>query len=137
MASIDAAPGTPVRGRVVVLEDDASVQHMLRTILRLERYEVEGFSNGRAALQSVEESPPDLLVADLVVPEPDGWEVVRRLRAGVRTQSLPILLISSVQELAAESEKVGASDYLAKPFRVQQLLAKLDTLLATPAAPAP
>ena len=113
------------RGRVLVLEDDARLQHMLSTVLRLEDYEVEGVSTGSQALRSVAERPPDLLVLDLVVPEISGWEVLRQLRNDPERANIPILLVSSVQDLASEARKLGADDHLGKPFLVEDLLNKV------------
>ena len=119
----------PSRPRVLVLEDDLRLQQMLSTVLRLEDYDVEGVSTGSQALRSVAERRPDLLILDLLVPELSGYEVMRRLRDDPASSGIPILLVSSVQDLAREARSLGADDHLAKPFLVDELLNKVLPLL--------
>jgi two-component system OmpR family response regulator len=122
-------PNDAPRAHVLVLEDDPGLQHMLSTVLRLENYEVEGVSSGSGALSAIEARRPDVMVLDLLVPDMSGWEVARRLRADPASARIPILVVSSVQDLAAEADRMGADDHLAKPFLVQDLLNKLLRLL--------
>jgi two-component system OmpR family response regulator len=122
-------PNDAPRAHVLVLEDDPGLQHMLSTVLRLENYEVEGVSSGSGALSAIEARRPDVMVLDLLVPDMSGWEVARRLRADPASAKIPILVVSSVQDLAAEADRMGADDHLAKPFLVQDLLNKLLRLL--------
>jgi two-component system OmpR family response regulator len=122
-------PNDAPRAHVLVLEDDPGLQHMLSTVLRLENYEVEGVSSGSGALTAIEARRPDVMVLDLLVPDMSGWEVARRLRADPASAKIPILVVSSVQDLAAEADRMGADDHLAKPFLVQDLLNKLLRLL--------
>jgi two-component system OmpR family response regulator len=122
-------PHDAPRAHVLVLEDDPGLQHMLSTVLRLENYEVEGVSSGSGALSAIEARRPDVMVLDLLVPDMSGWEVARRLRADPASARIPILVVSSVQDLAAEADRMGADDHLAKPFLVQDLLNKLLRLL--------
>ena len=129
MTSKPKQPDGESRGHVLVLEDDPRLQHMLSTVLRLENYDVEGVSSGSRALTAIEARRPDLMVLDLLVPDVSGWEVARRLRADPTSANIPILVVSSVQDLAAEAERMGADDHLAKPFLAQDLLNKVLSLL--------
>lgn len=129
MTSHPKQPNGESRGHVLVLEDDPRLQHMLSTVLRLENYDVEGVSSGSSALTAIENRPPDLMVLDLIVPDVSGWEVARRLRADPASASIPILVVSSVQDLAVEAQRMGADDHLAKPFLAQDLVNKVLDLL--------
>ncbi|MEX2238088.1 MAG: response regulator [Dehalococcoidia bacterium] len=126
---MSAQQNIPTRGRIVVVEDDRRVQHMLRTVLRLEHYEVDCIADGQVALYRITACVPDLLVLDLLIPGLDGWEVVRRLRNNPRTAGLPVLVVSSVADLEEVGETIDVNDYLAKPFRVEKLLSKVQLLL--------
>lgn len=129
MTSHPKQPNGESRGHVLVLEDDPRLQHMLSTVLRLENYDVEGVSSGSSALTAIENRPPDLMVLDLIVPDVSGWEVARRLRADPASAGIPILVVSSVQDLAVEAQRMGADDHLAKPFLAQDLVNKVLDLL--------
>lgn len=129
MTSHPKQPDGESRGHVLVLEDDPRLQHMLSTVLRLENYDVEGVSSGSSALTAIENRPPDLMVLDLIVPDVSGWEVARRLRADPASAGIPILVVSSVQDLAVEAQRMGADDHLAKPFLAQDLVNKVLDLL--------
>lgn len=129
MTSHPKQPTGESRGHVLVLEDDPRLQHMLSTVLRLENYDVEGVSSGSSALTAIENRPPDLMVLDLIVPDVSGWEVARRLRADPASAGIPILVVSSVQDLAVEAQRMGADDHLAKPFLAQDLVNKVLDLL--------
>src|ERR671938_117987 len=95
--------------RILVVDDEPGVRGALERALRLERYEVDGAADGRAALDLLAERPPDAVVLDVAIPELDGLEVCRRLRAA--------------------GLDAGADDYLVKPFALRELHARLRALL--------
>jgi two-component system response regulator MprA len=97
--------------------------------LRLEGYEVQLAADGAEALRSVAERQPDALVLDLLMPEVDGLEVCRRLRAD--GDSTPILVLTARDAIAdrVAGLDAGADDYLVKPFALEELLARLRALL--------
>jgi len=115
--------------RLLVVDDEPAVRDGLRRALTLEGYDVELAENGRDALRAVEARGPDAIVLDVLMPELDGLDACRALRAaGNRT---PILLLTA---RAAVGERVegldaGADDYLTKPFALAELLARLRALL--------
>ena len=116
--------------RVLVVDDDPNLLRMLRRGLTLAGYDVEAAEDGDAALRALRDERPDLLVLDVMLPEPiDGLEIARRLRqAG---SDLPILMLTARDQVA---DKVagfasGADDYLAKPFAFEELLARVGALL--------
>ncbi len=114
--------------RVLLVDDEVSIQRALGPLLRSRGYDVEIASTGAEALQIVEARPPDLMVLDLGLPDLEGTEVCRR----VRTRSaLPIIVLSA---RGAEADKVdalelGADDYVTKPFGPDELVARIRVAL--------
>ena len=114
--------------RVLVVED-SDLGRGLRANLEMEGYEVEWAQTGQRGLDLAREWTPDLLVLDLMLPDLDGMHVLRTLRAEKR--SLPVLVLTARGQ---ESDKVlalklGADDYLTKPFALLELLARVEALL--------
>jgi two-component system response regulator MprA len=115
---------------VLVVDDDPNLLRMLRRGLVLAGYDVQALEDGESALRVVRDSPPDLIVLDVMLPEPlDGLEVARRVRAA--GADVPILMLTARGQVA---DKVagfasGADDYLAKPFAFEELLARVGALL--------
>jgi len=117
------------RPSVLVVDDDPAIREALDRALRLEGFDVSTRSDGPEALETVEESAPDVMVLDVTMPGLTGVEVVRRLRAG--GHELPICVLSARDELAdrVEGLRAGADDYLVKPFELEELVARLHALL--------
>jgi two-component system response regulator MprA len=117
-------------GHILVVDDDPNLLRMLRRGLVLAGYTVEAVEDGNAALQVIRDATPDLLVLDVMLPEPlDGLEVARRVRAS--GSDVPILMLTARDQVA---DKVagfasGADDYLPKPFAFEELLARVGALL--------
>ena len=116
--------------RILVVDDDPNLLRMLRRGLTLAGYAVEAVEDGEAALRLVREQEPDLVVLDVMLPEPlDGLEVARRLRAA--GSEVPILMLTARGHLADKLAgfQSGADDYLPKPFAFEELLARVGALL--------
>jgi len=115
-------------GRVLVVEDDASIADVLRRTLRQEGHEVRSAGDGVEALELAADFVPDLVVLDLGLPKLDGVDVLKRLRA---ESDVPILILTARTETGdrVEGLDTGADDYLVKPFERQELLARLRALL--------
>jgi two-component system, OmpR family, response regulator MprA len=115
--------------RILVVDDDAAVRDSLARTLRFEGYDVETAGDGKQALDVVRDGPPDAMVLDVSMPGVDGLEACRQLRAdGV---VLPIVMLTardSVGDRVAGLD-AGADDYLVKPFAIQELLARLRSVL--------
>jgi DNA-binding response OmpR family regulator len=118
-----------IQKRVLIVEDDTHIAELLRMHLHDEGYQVEHAADGTAGLRLLEESGWDALVLDLMLPGIDGLELCRRARA--MTRYTPIIIIS-----ARSSEvhrilglEIGADDYLAKPFSMLELVARVKALL--------
>jgi DNA-binding response OmpR family regulator len=115
-------------GRVLVVEDDAEITDVLRRSLRHEGYEVRTAGDGVAALDAAARFIPDLVVLDLGLPQLDGIEVCRQLRAD---GDVPILILTARTETDDRVTGLdsGADDYLVKPFERQEFLARIRALL--------
>ncbi len=113
----------------MVVDDDAAVRNSLDRALRLNGYEVDLAVDGVDALSQVSAAPPDAMVLDVLMPNIDGLEVCRRLRAvGDQTPILMLTAQDGVTERVAGLD-AGADDYLPKPFALDELLARLRALL--------
>jgi two-component system response regulator MprA len=114
--------------RILVIDDDRSITSFLRRALSYSGYSVEVKENGQVGLQAALESPPDLVVLDVMMPGLDGYEVCRRLRAA---GDVPILMLTAKDEVRdrVRGLDVGADDYLVKPFALDELQARIRALL--------
>ena len=128
MAQTTAAPETvPAdararRARLLVVEDDARMRGILEMLLA-SQWDVEVASDGRDALAKIDRSLPDLILADLVLPNVDGFEMIRELRAAPRTRVVPIIVVSGLTDDSdrLKALEAGASDFLVKPFSEREL----------------
>jgi two-component system response regulator MprA len=115
--------------RVLVVDDEPAVREVLARILEVEGFEVALASDGRAAVRSQASAPADAVLLDVLMPGLDGLEVCRRLRdTGDRT---PVLMLTARDEVGdrVAGLEAGADDYLAKPFALPELLARVRALL--------
>src|SRR3954447_14559998 len=104
--------------RVLIVEDDPDIADLVRRYLKKDGFDVEVQNSGAEALTAISARPPDLVVLDLMLPQVNGLEICRRVRADEKTASIPIIMVTARAE---ESERIagldlGADDYLAKPF---------------------
>jgi two-component system, OmpR family, response regulator MprA len=123
MSTPDATP------RILFAEDDPGVREALARALRFEGYDVQTASDGGEALELVGVNPPDLVVLDVMMPYVDGLDVCRRVREKYR--QMPILMLTARHEISdrVAGLDAGADDYLAKPFALDELLARIRALL--------
>ena len=125
------SPGQPSPlATVLVVDDDPNLLRMLRRGLGFAGYTVRAAEDGATALRLAREQEPDVVVLDVMLPEPlDGLEVARRLRAG--GSEVPIIMLTARDQLAdkAAGFASGADDYLPKPFAFEELLLRLGALL--------
>ena len=118
----------PGRGRtgplVLVVDDDPSVRQVVRANLEAEGYAVREAGSAAEGLASLEEEPPDLLLLDVMMPEVDGWEMLRRVQERYGVGAIPVLVFSGTVEERAVSDAAarGARGFLGKPFDLQQLI---------------
>jgi DNA-binding response OmpR family regulator len=127
--SADPTSSMPALGRVLVVEDDPSIQRALKHLFEAEGYAVEIHGNGQSALESVHAFPPSIIVLDLRLPKLSGRDLCKEVRA--KSPTLPIVVLSGASDV---SDKVlllelGADDYVTKPFSPQELLARVRAAL--------
>jgi DNA-binding response OmpR family regulator len=122
--------------RVLVVDDDADINVALRESLQLAGYDTAGASTGTEALAEVGRQCPDLVLLDQMLPDLDGSEVCRRLRAAPGSKRVPIIFLTarSGEEARVRGLALGADDYITKPFSMQELLLRIRAVLrrATP-----
>jgi two-component system, OmpR family, response regulator MprA len=118
-----------MREKIVVVDDDEKITSMLRRGLAFEGYTVFTANNGVEGLKQILEHDPKLLILDVMMPQVDGWEVVRRVREG--GSDIPILMLTAKDEISdrVKGLDLGADDYLVKPFALEELLARVRVLL--------
>jgi DNA-binding response OmpR family regulator len=114
---------------VLLVDDDARIRRTVGAGLRLEGFEVVPASGGRAALAAVEQVDPAVMLLDMAMPDLDGLEVLRRLRAG--GHELPVCVLSARDEIGdrVAGLEAGADDYVVKPFALEEVVARLQALL--------
>ena len=131
MPTIDSSIKRQSVIRILLVEDEPKLRESLLEGLRLEKWTVIGASTGAEALQQIYAHEFDLIVLDWMLPDCDGLEIVRRLRA--QQNNTPVLIITArggaANELALKS---GATDYLGKPFSFEELLSRSRALLGSP-----
>src|SRR5437870_12376950 len=121
--------------RILVIEDNPDLAYGLRNNLEIEGYEVEVAKDGARGLTRAKTSKPDLIVLDLMLPGMDGFRVLRALRED--GHGMPILILTARGEEADKVRglRLGADDYVTKPFGVLELLARIEALLRRVVAP--
>jgi two-component system cell cycle response regulator len=122
-----AAPGA----KVLVADDDAALVSTLSWILREHGYNVVAVPNGDNLIERVREERPDLVLLDIMMPKVDGLQLLARIRAEPGWRDLPVLMVSSMppEDGTVKSLEIGASDFIPKPFRMKELLARVDAHL--------
>jgi two-component system cell cycle sensor histidine kinase/response regulator CckA len=117
------------KGSILVVEDTLASLKLLSEMLTAEGYQVRPAQSGELALDSVAAKIPDLILLDIRMPGIDGYEVLRRLKAGEVTRNIPIIILSAITEREQHIEglKLGAVDFLNKPYEREELLAKVHT----------
>jgi two-component system, OmpR family, response regulator len=117
--------------RVFVVDDEPDVVELLQTILQAAGFEVEVATDGRSALARLLAKPADLLVLDLMMPDLDGFELLKLLRLDQRAAAMPVLIVSARtgQQDQIESLQLGANAYLCKPFSPRDLVRQVRALL--------
>ena len=121
----------PALLRILIVDDVPQNLQVVGTMLREEGYEVMPAMSGHQALGRVQAEPPDLILLDLMMPEMDGIEVCRRLKADPTTAQIPVIFLTASNEMAhlVSGFSVGAVDYITKPFNSPELLARVKTHL--------
>ena len=126
-----AAPGAQQARKLLVVDDENSIVELIRVGMQYEGFQVEQVGTGFGALDLAQRFHPQVIVLDIVLPDLDGMEVCKRLRSTEATSDIPILMLTArddVKDRVAGLDS-GADDYLVKPFKFEELLARVKALL--------
>ncbi len=113
--------------KILVVDDEQNIRLLLKTIFELEGYDVLLAANGKEALEVLEKEKPALLITDIMMPEMDGWELMKKVRQKVNS-SIPIIALTVRSDPMSEKlsrEKYGVKTYIIKPFDKKQLIAEV------------
>ena len=124
---------TADRGKIVVVDDDEALLNTLVWILKDKGFDVVPLSDSTQLMPRLVEERPDLLMLDIMMPKVDGLRLLEQVKVDDRWRDLPVLMISSMspEEGTVKSLGMGATDFIAKPFRVKELLARVEAHLRT------
>jgi DNA-binding response OmpR family regulator len=119
---------TVVNERVLVVDDELSIQEVARAYLERDGFMVDSAMDGRAALEAIERKPPNLIVLDLMLPDVTGEEIAEHVR---ERSDVPILMLTAkaAEEQRLRGFELGADDYLVKPFSPRELVARVKAIL--------
>ena len=125
--ALQHADGTPIR--VLVVDDEPSLAELLASVLRYEGWEIQTASDGSSAVRTAREFRPDAVVLDIMLPDFDGLEVLRRVRAELPHVCVLFLTARDAVEDRVAGITAGGDDYVTKPFSLEEVLARLRGLL--------
>jgi len=119
------------KGRILVVDDEIYIVHILDFSLGMEGYEVLTALDGEQALERVMSDKPDLIVLDIMMPKLDGYEVCRAVKANPETRNTPVILLSAKGRNVDQKMgfDVGADDYITKPFSPRKLVERINAIL--------
>src|SRR5215218_24566 len=117
------------RGSVLVVDDEPTIREVVSRYLERAGYDTRVAGDGPSALQAVAERPPDLIVLDLMLPGIDGLEVMRRVREGRQRGAVILLTAKGDENDRIVGLRLGADDYVVKPFSPGELVARVDAVL--------
>ena len=119
-----------MKKKILVVDDEEDILHFLELVLREKGYQVATASSGHEALTRAQMEKPDLILLDIMMPQMDGWEVLKLLRVDDETSAIPVAMLSARTEAKdrVQGLQEGAVDYICKPFSLQDLLAKIDAI---------
>ncbi len=119
--------------KILAVDDNEDALFALEQLLVTNGFEVVTATNGRDALQRVRMHAPDLVLLDVVMPEPGGYEVTRIMKSDPALRYIPVVLLTSKDDLedVKQGFDAGANDYIKKPFKPEELIARINAALHT------
>ena len=119
------------KGKILVVDDEIYIVHILDFSLGMEAYEVVTALDGEQALEKARAEHPDLIVLDIMMPKLDGYETCKMLKAGAETRNIPVILLSAKGRNVDQKVgfEVGADDYITKPFSPRKLVERINSIL--------
>lgn len=124
-------PAAGEANRILIVDDDAELLRGLRLSLSSEGYQVDVLARSEDAVAAIRRLRPDVVVLDVMMPEVDGWQILAALRNQPGTADLPVIMLTAKDSLQAKVAgfTLGADDYVAKPFAVQELRCRISAVL--------
>jgi len=120
------------KGNLLIVDDTLNNLRLLSNSLIEEGYKVRGVTNGQMAITAAKTIPPDLILLDIKMPEMDGYEVCKQLKADAKTQDIPVIFLSALDDVfdKVKAFQVGGIDYITKPFHLEEVIARIENQLA-------
>ena len=117
--------------KIIVVDDDKTSTALFEQVLLMNKYEVVTLNESAKTVETATDAKPDLIILDLMMPEPDGFKVCRMLRANPLFRRTPIIIVTALNDLDSKlvAMGAGANDYLVKPFHIDQLFAMIEKQL--------
>ncbi len=118
--------------KIIVVDDDKTSTTLFEQVLLMNKYDVVTLNESAKTLETATEEKPDLIILDLMMPEPDGFKVCRMLRAHPNFRRTPIIIVTALNDLDSKlvAMGAGANDYLVKPFHIDQLFNMIEKQLS-------
>ena len=120
-----------MKAQILVVEDQAATAELIREVLKEEGCEVQAVDTLGKARQSLQRALPDLMILDRALPDGEGMDLLKELRAQERTMRLPVLILTAQNAVSSKVTglREGADDYITKPFNTEELVARVEALL--------
>lgn len=125
------------KGKILVVDDEAYIVHILEFTLGMEGFEVITAFDGEEAIHMAEREAPDLVVLDIMMPKLDGYETCRRLKSRKKTRQIPVILLSAKGRSMDQKVGIdaGADEYITKPFSPRKLVERISAHIGTQRTP--
>jgi DNA-binding response OmpR family regulator len=125
---------TEQRKKILIIDDEKLTRSLLQRNVVLAGYDAIVASNGKEALEKIEDITPDLIVVDLVMPDMNGFETCRRIRSNERTMKTPVIVVSALQSQSdvEDAKNSGADVFLTKPIRPEEFINHVKKFLPSP-----
>ena len=117
--------------KILIVDDENDIAELISDILEDEGYETVIANDGKTAIKLVKEENFDLILLDVMMPNMDGWDTLKAIRTNKNTKYIPVIMITAVSEehKIVSGLKIGADDYIVKPFVLPNLLARIEAIL--------
>ncbi len=131
IADDDTEESLDFKGNILIVDDLSENLQFLTDVLIKQGYKVRSVTNGRMALRTIHNNPPDLILLDIKMPEMDGYEICQILKADEMTSDIPVIFLSALDEIIdkVKAFQVGGVDYITKPFQPEEVIARIQTQL--------
>jgi diguanylate cyclase (GGDEF)-like protein len=124
------------KGNILLVDDTPDNLRLLSNLLSEQGYKVRCVTNGMTALKAARAKAPDLILLDIMMPQMNGYEVCRELKADAQTKEIPVIFLSALDEVfdKVKAFSVGGTDYITKPFQIEEVLVRVETQLSVRSA---